>query len=138
MFDNVFPGFVLEAISGYVRTKSYSIGNMEEREREIKTKAEEVVNQTLSFPKRIIFNWLLFHARRGTDYASTCVCHDNTEILRGFQFSNLRTSRKSHTTIVPQKLNTCTYLKMVIKINPQISIFGKTQTHKIFMLYRYM
>ena len=91
MFDNVFPGFVLEAISGYVRTKSYSIGNMEEREREIKTKAEEVVNQTLSFPKRIIFNWLLFHARRGTDYASTCVCHDNTEILRGisiFKFAN--------------------------------------------------
>ena len=59
-------GFVLDAISGYVRTKSYGIGDMEEREREIRTKAEEIVNNTLSLPKRVLFNWILFHARRGT------------------------------------------------------------------------
>ena len=61
-------GFVLEAISGYVRTKSYNIKNMEERERDIKTKAEEIVSNSLSLPKRVIFNWLLFHARRAVKH----------------------------------------------------------------------
>lgn len=64
---NVFAvvGFVLDAISGYIRTKSYVIEDMEQRETEIRTEAEKIVNDTLSLPKRLIFNWLLFHARRG-------------------------------------------------------------------------
>ena len=41
---------------------------MEERETVIRVKAEEVVNSTLSFPKRVIFNWVLFHARRGVKH----------------------------------------------------------------------
>ncbi len=81
-----FSGFVLEAISGYVRTKSYNIHEMEEREKEIKTKAEEIVNNSLSFPKRMLFNWLLFHARRGNIHViihiiHTCTCTCTVEPL---------------------------------------------------------
>ena len=58
------PGFVVDTIAGYVRTKSYSIGDMERREVEIRGKAEEVVRTTLGWPRRVLFNWALFHARR--------------------------------------------------------------------------
>ena len=57
----------MDAICGYIRTKSYSIQNMEAREMEIRRKAEEIVQGTLSLPKRLLFNWVLFHARRGND-----------------------------------------------------------------------
>ena len=40
---------------------------MEAREMEIRRKAEEIVQGTLSLPKRLLFNWVLFHARRGND-----------------------------------------------------------------------
>ena len=56
---------MLDAVSGYIRTKSYSISDMEEREKKIRVEAEEVACNALSWPKRILFNWLLFHARRG-------------------------------------------------------------------------
>lgn len=52
-------------ISGYVRSKAYSISDMEEREVGIRTAAEKVVDETLSLHQRLIFNWVLFHARRG-------------------------------------------------------------------------
>lgn len=59
------PGFVFDAISGYIHTKAYSVGDMEERELGIRKAAETVVSQRLSFPKKLLFNWILFHSRRG-------------------------------------------------------------------------
>lgn len=53
---------------GYVRTKSYSIGAMEEREVGIRVKAEEAVRSSLSFHKRWLFNLVLHHARRGVKH----------------------------------------------------------------------
>ena len=50
---------------GYIRTTSYSIGDMEERERTIRENAEKTVAATLGMPKRWFFQWILFHARRG-------------------------------------------------------------------------
>lgn len=38
---------------------------MEERELQIRSKAEEVVANKLPFYKKAMFNWVLFHARRG-------------------------------------------------------------------------
>lgn len=58
-------GFVFDAISGYIHTKAYSVGDMEERELGIRKAAETVVSQRLSFPKKLLFNWILFHSRRG-------------------------------------------------------------------------
>lgn len=57
-------------ISGYVRSKAYSISDMEEREVGIRTAAEKVVNETLPIHQRLIFNWVLFHARRGRQLCS--------------------------------------------------------------------
>lgn len=57
--------FVLDMISGYIRTQSYSIHKLEERETLIRRKAEDVVNSSVSWPKRILINWVLYHARRG-------------------------------------------------------------------------
>jgi pyruvate,water dikinase len=59
------PTFVVEAICGYMLTQSYDIFKMEEREMSIRTQAESVVSSTISWPKRTLFNWVLFHARRG-------------------------------------------------------------------------
>ena len=50
---------------GYIRTTSYSIGDMEERERMIRENAEKTVAATLGMPKCWFFQWILFHARRG-------------------------------------------------------------------------
>ena len=58
-------GFVLDAVAGYIRTGSYSIDSMEKREKEIREKAEAEVATQLPFHKRVLFNWVLFHARRG-------------------------------------------------------------------------
>ena len=63
-------GFVYEMISGYVRSKAYSISDMEEREVGIRTAAEKVVKETLPIHQRLIFNWVLFHARRGKQLSS--------------------------------------------------------------------
>ncbi|XP_062522219.1 prodigiosin synthesizing transferase PigC-like isoform X2 [Corticium candelabrum] len=59
------PGFVLDAIAGYIRSQSYSVESMEKREKEIKEKAEAEVTSKLPFHKRVLFNWVLFHVRRG-------------------------------------------------------------------------
>lgn len=61
------PSFALEAVASYVRMKSYSIEAMEEREREIRKKAETQANEKLGglfgFIKKPIFYWILDHAR---------------------------------------------------------------------------
>eukprot|EP00118_Oscarella_pearsei_P005272 m.24046 g.24046 ORF g.24046 m.24046 type:complete len:980 (+) comp28565_c0_seq3:186-3125(+) len=62
------PSFILDTLCGYVRTGSYSIVAMEKREMEIKKKAEEFVSATLPFHKRILFNWVLSHARRAVKH----------------------------------------------------------------------
>jgi len=59
------PGFVLDMIAGYVRSGAYSIASMEKRESEIRKEAEDVVQSTLPVHKRIFYNWVLFHARKG-------------------------------------------------------------------------
>ena len=57
-------GFVIDAITGYIHTKAYSVSDMEEREIGIRQAAETIVSQRLSWPKKLLFNWILFHARR--------------------------------------------------------------------------
>jgi len=58
------PAFVLHALAGFVRTGNYSIGAMEAREREIRTGAEARVRRSLRGPRRVLFFWVLKHARR--------------------------------------------------------------------------
>ena len=41
---------------------------MEHRETEIRTQAEQIVTDKLSIHRRLIFNWILFHARRGVKH----------------------------------------------------------------------
>ena len=53
---------------GYIRTTSYSIKAMEERERTIRDQAEGVVNSTLPFYKRWVLNKVLYHTRRGVKH----------------------------------------------------------------------
>ncbi|MEY3903786.1 MAG: hypothetical protein RL189_3092 [Pseudomonadota bacterium] len=61
------PSFALEAVTSYVRMKSYSIEAMEQREAEIRKKAESEVDARLgglmSVVKRPLFNWVLANAR---------------------------------------------------------------------------
>ncbi len=58
------PSFVLHALTGYVRTKNYSIQAMETREREIRAGAEARVKKSLRGIRRVLFFWVLKHARR--------------------------------------------------------------------------
>lgn len=58
------PSFVIEAISAYVRRKSYSIAAMEEREKTIREKAEAEVRRRLSGSRLWIYNWVLKEARK--------------------------------------------------------------------------
>ena len=58
----------MDMIAGYVRTKSYSVADMEKRELEIRGKAEGMVKSTLRWPLRVLFNWVLFHARRAVKH----------------------------------------------------------------------
>ena len=53
---------------GYVKTKSYSIAEMETREQGIRASAETVVSSTLPFLKRWLFGKVLYHARRGVKH----------------------------------------------------------------------
>lgn len=61
------PSFALEAVGSYLRMKSYSVEDMEAREREIRTKAEAIASERLGgifgFLKRPIFGFVLKHAR---------------------------------------------------------------------------
>ena len=58
------PSFVIEAISAYVRRKSYSIAEMEVRERAIREKAEGEVNKRLGGIRLRVYFWVLNEARR--------------------------------------------------------------------------
>ncbi len=62
---------------------------MEERERNIRESAEKVVNSTLFLPKRVIFNWVLFHARRGVRH------RENTRFSRTKLFGVFRSLFRS-------------------------------------------
>lgn len=53
---------------GYVQTKSYSIADMEAREKDIREKAEAIVSSTLPFLQRWLFGKVLYHARRGVKH----------------------------------------------------------------------
>jgi hypothetical protein len=66
MLANWWISFV--TCPGYVKTGSYSIANMEQREVEIRTQAEQVVSSKLSFHQRLIFNCILFE---GSDIEKT-------------------------------------------------------------------
>lgn len=59
------PGFLYEMIRGYVRSKTYSIADMEAKEVEIRSAAEKIISEKLQVHQRLLFNWVLFHARRG-------------------------------------------------------------------------
>ena len=52
-------------IAGYVQSGAYSVKSMEERELEIRKQAEDLVQSTLPLHKRILYNWVLHHARKG-------------------------------------------------------------------------
>lgn len=58
-------------VTGYVQSGAYSVMSMEDRELEIRKKAEDLVQSTLSIHKRILYNWVLFHARKGTYICTT-------------------------------------------------------------------
>lgn len=64
--DGGFAGFILDMITGYIQSGAYSIASMEEREVEIRKKAEDLVQSSLPIHKRIFYNWILYHARKGT------------------------------------------------------------------------
>ena len=49
-----------------MQSGAYSVTSMEERELEIRKQAEELVQSNLPLHKRIFYNWVLYHARKGT------------------------------------------------------------------------
>ena len=62
--------FVLTTLSGYIASKSYSVQNMEEHEQLLKSKAEDTIYKSLSWSKKFLFSWVLYHARKGS--SSSC------------------------------------------------------------------
>ncbi len=58
------PSFVINSIASYVRTKSYEITGMEERERAIRHAAEEKAKSKLTGLKWGLYAWVLNQARR--------------------------------------------------------------------------
>ena len=58
------PTFAVNAVSSYVRMKSYSIASMEKREMEIKKKAEATVRTKLSGVRLVVYFWILKQARK--------------------------------------------------------------------------
>lgn len=58
------PSFVINSIAGYVRTKSYSIGDMESREKAIRRAAEARVREHIRGPRLALYQWVLRQARR--------------------------------------------------------------------------
>lgn len=57
------PSFVLYTIANYIKMKTYDIGAMERREKEIRTTAENKVKEKLGPLKRGIYFWVLKHTR---------------------------------------------------------------------------
>jgi pyruvate,water dikinase len=62
LHDN--PEFVVDAVAGYVRTKSYNISALEERERKIREGAESIVHQRVRGTKLKMYLWVLKHTRK--------------------------------------------------------------------------
>jgi len=58
------PSFAVRAISAYVRNKSYSIREMEKREKEIRSQAEANVRSRLHGFRKFLYFWVLKQARR--------------------------------------------------------------------------
>ena len=58
------PSFAVNALASYVRMKSYSIEDMEKRERAIRAKAETLVREKLRGVRRAVYFWVLRQARR--------------------------------------------------------------------------
>ena len=58
------PTFVINAIASYVKMKAYSVEEMAERERAIRTQAETTVLAKLNGPRKILYLWVLKHARK--------------------------------------------------------------------------
>lgn len=58
------PSFIVNSVQSYVRTGSYDIAKMEEREREIRAKAEEQLSQRLTGVKYHFYQWILKQTRR--------------------------------------------------------------------------
>ena len=58
------PSFVVNAVQSYVKMKSYSIAAIEEREIQIRSKAEAEVRNRLSGWKRVFYFWIVKQARR--------------------------------------------------------------------------
>ncbi|KAF9579604.1 hypothetical protein BGW38_004076, partial [Lunasporangiospora selenospora] len=58
------PGFVVDAIAGYVRTKAYEVDDLDQREQQIRAAAEALVHQKLKGTQLKIFLWLLRNTRR--------------------------------------------------------------------------
>jgi phosphohistidine swiveling domain-containing protein len=58
------PTFVVDAVASYVRMKSYSWKEMEEREQKMRTRAESEAFSTLRGFKKWIFQFVLKNARR--------------------------------------------------------------------------
>lgn len=57
------PSFIFDNIRNYVKMKNYSVEKMYENERKIRDKAQSVVDEQVKGLKKIIFNWVLKHAR---------------------------------------------------------------------------
>lgn len=55
----------MTTLSGYISTKSYSVQNMEQHEQSVKQNAEDTIYRSLSWSRKLIFNWVVFHARKG-------------------------------------------------------------------------
>lgn len=58
------PSFAINSLQSYVKSKSYSIEKMEERERSIRSKAEAELRKTLSGFKLRIYGWVLNQTRK--------------------------------------------------------------------------
>ncbi|KAI8604559.1 pyruvate phosphate dikinase [Dissophora ornata] len=58
------PAFVIDAVSGYIRTRAYEVEDLDKREQMIRAAAEALVHQKLKGTQLMIFMWLLRNTRR--------------------------------------------------------------------------
>ncbi len=58
------PSFAINAVVSYIKTKSYSIEEMEKREQEIKRKAEQIIFNQMSGVKLKFYMWIVGQTRK--------------------------------------------------------------------------
>ncbi len=58
------PSFVINAIISYIKSKSYSIKEMEKREREIRANGEKEIEKHIGGWRRMMYYWILKQTRR--------------------------------------------------------------------------